>query len=483
MTFLFKKINDSVLTIKTNDFDALDKIRDHFSVLEKNFQYIKRCQAKNIRIDPLKKTIRKSVIKSNGEFEHGLLTDILLYIKSAFKNRTVNISLDDDIRNKLKFHDDNIDIDDIKVDDNNGKPRDYQIESMKKALKYMNGLFILATGAGKTLCCSMLIHNLLKQGLKKILFICPFPDLAKQTYEAISYNLQHYNYSVNQWYGKLKFDKNADILICGSDILRSKFKEYENDIKKYDAVIVDEVHCLKYGNKISDIIKQIPTTKKFGFTGTLPQNKLDKWSIIGKIGPVRYELKSASLRDDKFLTPVNILGLHITIPDRNGTYMDEIEMLGESNKLNETVASIASKTKGNTLILTGRLDHIAKLNSLDYGDKQVFTIQGDIPLDERADIKNAMEENDDVVVIAQVSTFSTGINVKNISNIIFPGTIGKSNIRIVQSIGRSLRLKEGKKMSTIIDMIPSTRYSLKHWDERKNIYKSESIPFKELILK
>lgn len=460
-----------------------DKLRDNFAQIEKNYRYVKRCKDLKIRIDPSKEYIKKSVIKQNGEFELGLLHEILKFCKDNFYTHTVNFKIDEKIKEYIKSNNFILDSD-VYVNDKGDKPRDYQINSMQIALNKENGVFILGTGAGKTICCALLIHNLIKHKLaKKILLICPFPDLANQTYKEISKSLEKYSYKITRFFQKFSFEKDSQVIICGSDILRSQFKELKKDLENFDCIIVDEVHQLKQGNKISEVLKQFKTLKKYGFTGTLPDNKIDRWSLIGKIGPVRFNLPSVELRDNNFLTPVKVLGLHLNVKNiEKLTYQDEIEDLSEHIEFNKNIADISSKLKGNTLILANRLNHIDVLKNQNYKDKQLFVIQGNVPLDERDDIKKAMEENNNILVIAQVSTFSTGINVKNISNIVFPGTIGKSNIRIVQSIGRSLRLKEGKNISTIIDIIPNTKYALRHWEERKKIYNAEIIPFKEISL-
>ena len=93
---------------------------------------------------------------------------------------------------------------------------------MQIALNKENGVFILGTGAGKTICCALLIHNLLKYNIcKKILLICPFPDLANQTYKEISKSLQKYSYKITRFFQKFPFEKDSQVIICGSDILRS----------------------------------------------------------------------------------------------------------------------------------------------------------------------------------------------------------------------------------------------------------------------
>lgn len=497
MNVEIKIVGDNTAKIRIEYFDAFEDLRSHFSTLEKNFAYIKRCRAKGVKVQSGKEYIKKSCIKMNGEFELGLLFDILTFCKNNFYNRTVSLILDDSIKEYIKSN--NLKLDsNIFVNDSGAKPRNYQIESMQIALNKQNGIYILGTGAGKTLCTALLIHNLLKNNLtNKILLICPFPDLANQTFNEISLNLKDYNYKINKWFGNLKFDKDAQVIIAGSNILRSQYSKYKNDLLKFNCIIVDEVHQLKANNKISTIIKELPAKFRYGFTGTLPDDKHDVWSLKGKIGPVRYNLPSAELRSDKFLTPVKSLGLRVTVDnipkfviDEDGSqrpflYSDEVDWLSDNIKFNEIITKIAGSLENNTLILINRIQHgenLLELCQKRLPNKKVYFIQGEVSLEERGDIKQQMEDSNNLIVIAQVATFSTGINVKNIHNIIFPGLIGKSTVRIVQSIGRGLRLNPNKSQLSLIDIIPNTKYCLKHIDIRKEIYSREKIPYTERIL-
>lgn len=496
VTLSIPKLNTGKIIL--DDFDIFDRLRDHFSIETKNFQYIKRCRQKQIRVSPSKEYIRKSVIKMNGEFELGLFYSIIKWLKSECYTQTVNYEFDENIKKYIQK--DNFSLDsDVFVNENGDKPRDYQIESMKIALNHKNGLYILGTGAGKTLCTSLLCHNILKNNLsQKILIICPFPDLANQTADEISKNLKDYNYSISKWFGKNKFSFDSQIIVAGSDIIRSQFSDYKNELKSINCVIVDEVHQLKNNNKISEIIKQLPAIYRYGFTGTLPDSDLDKWSVEGKIGPVRYNLSSYQLRENKFLTPVEVIGYVTNLKDipktvimedgteRPFTYMDEIDWLASNEELNNIIKKVSINLNNNSLILVNRLSHAENILSLLKSEdisKKVLLIQGDVPIDERTDIKKIMEESNDVILIAQVQTFSTGINVKNIHNIIFPGVIGKSSVRIIQSIGRGLRLNKNKTKLRVFDIVANSKYAYKHWEIRQKIYQSENIPVKKFSLK
>ena len=110
--------------------------------------------------------------------------------------------------------------------------------------------------------------------------------------------------------------------------------------------------------------------------------------------------------------------------------------------------------------------------------KQVFFVQGSVDVDDRAEIIKKMEESDNVICIAITAIFSTGINIKNLHTMIFAAG-GKSAIRMIQSIGRGLRLHSSKKQFSVIDLADNLKYGNEHIEERKKIYDSEKIPYEE----
>lgn len=109
-------------------------------------------------------------------------------------------------------------------------------------------------------------------------------------------------------------------------------------------------------------------------------------------------------------------------------------------------------------------------------NKQIYYIRGDVEIKEREKIRKLMEVNNDVLVIAISKIFSTGINIKNLHYIVFAGG-GKAKIKIIQSIGRGLRLHNGKKELIIVDIMDQLTYGMKHGDKRMNLYDEEKINY------
>jgi len=261
----------------------------------------------------------------------------------------------------------------------------------------------------------------------------------------------------------------------------------ENDWVKYvDLLIIDEVHKMKPDNKVSKIVTDIKTRNRYGFTGTLPDDKVNQWFIIGKLGPVLYEKSSYDLRSGNYLTDVEvkIIELQYNLPIipklSNNAYRNELDYLYNHRQRNLLISKLSEKIPNNTLILVNHILHGEKLfeTMSSIANKQVFFIRGEVSVEDRDKVKAIMESHDNVVCIAISAIFSTGINIKNIHNIMFVAG-GKSFIRTVQSIGRGLRLHNNKSKLVIYDICDDLKYSKQHNMSRREIYEKEKIVFSE----
>jgi len=364
--------------------------------------------------------------------------------------------------------------------------REYQEDVIKKSLKLGRGTCVLGTGAGKTFTTAALIENYFQNCADKDTFKCimlvPDLGLVTQTYdEFLSCGT---TFKLTKWTGKMKPDLTANVIICNIGIVQSRFEESEW-MKYVDLLIVDECHKIKSDNKISKIISKIKTQNKYGFTGTLPEDNLDKWSIIGKLGPVIYEKSSYELRVEDYLANVEVKIVNIGYkysPVYEGVngYRAELEFIYNSERRNSFLQKLLTKLENNSLILVNHIAHGEAL--LEYlqtiKGKEVYFIRGEVDVEERDKIKKIMEAKSNVICIAISAIFSTGVNIKNIHNIIFAAG-GKSFIRTVQSIGRGLRKHASKDKLLIFDICDQLRYGIRHCEKRKQIYDKEKIKYVE----
>ena len=156
-----------------------------------------------------------------------------------------------------------------------------------------------------------------------------------------------------------------------------------------------------------------------------------------------------------------------------------------NNFRNNIIQKLVKNLNTNTLILVDRIVHgeyLLNFLQATLDCKQIFFIQGSVDVQERENVRQIMENQTGIVCIAISKIFSTGISIKNLHNVVF-AAIGKARIKIIQSIGRSLRLHETKDIATIFDIADNNlTYGNKHYTERKEIYTNEQIPLLSKII-
>jgi len=416
-------------------------------------------------------------ITPSGKFEVGLLKEITNFIS----RKGIMVEIEDDIKSVYKPINltEDIDIDQLSL-----KYRDYQEECIRNNIGHGRGITILPTAGGKTYVMAGLIFNIkkiLKNDNLKSLILVPSIQIVEQTYkDFLDYGLTE----ITKWSGKNKPDfNNSKIIIAGTQILLSKSTDL-SVLSEIDLFLCDEVHGIRKNNNINKIFTLLKTPYTFGFTGTMPPSLIDQWNILGKFGPVNYEEKTINLEKKEYISSFQIIIIkikHKKIPsdiialDRSmESYKKELEFLLQNDERNNIICNLAEKISNNTIIMVDRIDHGNNLTNylIKKSKKTVYFIQGSTEIDEREKIRALMNNNNDVIVVAMSKIFSTGINIPNLHNIIF-ASAGKAKIKIMQSIGRALRLHSNKKMASIFDISDNTRYAAKHLQERKKIYETE----------
>lgn len=452
--------------------EYLNEIREHFSVEDKALVFLRRRLGRNM-------PVRKYAISNKGHFDGPFFEHLEQEIKFAFPSLKISCS------DKFVEH---VGVPKLanKIYDLNLQPRDYQQESANLALQKGHGVIVLPTSAGKTLVIALMANAILKETDNKVLILVPDIQLVQQTYQDfLDYGID--KSLVSKWTGNYEF-QDTKIVIANNQILLSE-KQDKSVLQNFGVVINDECHKIATALKISKLVKNLKTKHKFGFTGSLPENKFDVWSINRIFGPIIYHKKSVELREDKFISKVRVVGLELEYKDipqftrpsmaePTAGYEEETTWLHTNGYRNSVIAKLINKLETNTLVLVDRIVHGEQL--LEYlknnTDKQIYFIQGSVEVEEREKVRQLMEETNGVVCIAISKIFSTGISIKNLHNIVF-AAIGKARIKIIQSIGRSLRLHHSKQMATIFDIADvCLTYGNKHYEERKRLYYQEKIP-------
>jgi superfamily II DNA or RNA helicase len=453
------------------DESILTLIRNHFSVKDSSATFANmklKFKGSSQRVPE-----RKYAIQATGRFDMGLFEEIRVFLRD--ENLSTDVTCTETFIRALLCG-----FGDVDVSDTLQYPlRDYQTETVRQCLKEGRGTVVVATGGGKSLIQASLIENWkLLKGSIKCLLIVPGTSLVNQLLN--DFNEYNVSFTYSGWTGDMD-KQDTEVIIVNTELLCSQFGNHKN-LLNVDLVLRDEVHGNKASNQITKIVSKIKTPNKFGFTGTLPKDKIDVWKIIGTFGSVIYEKNSKELRDEEYLSDVQVMVLKLNHSFKVNGYKKELMVIQRDEHRHKVIRKIVGKMNKNVLILVNRIEHGDNLSEfLQFSDKETFFVHGAVPVEVRAQIIQKMEESDNIVTVAMSSIFSTGINIKNIHYIIFAAG-GKSFIRTVQSVGRGLRLHKNKNKLVIFDLYDNFKFSIEHVEERKSFYDEEQIPWKEMTV-
>ena len=154
---------------------------------------------------------------------------------------------------------------------------------------------------------------------------------------------------------------------------------------------------------------------------------------------------------------------------------------------NNFIRNLTLSLNGNTLLLFQFVEKHGKplydnLKQL-APDRKIYFVSGEIGGEKREEIRKIVEQEENSIIVASFGVFSTGINIRNLHNIIFASP-SKSRIRNLQSIGRGLRKSETKEIATLYDIADDMswkskkNFTLLHFLERINIYNEEKFNYK-----
>ena len=363
----------------------------------------------------------------------------------------------------------------------NIKPRVYQYKAVYEAIKNNRKLLLSPTGSGK----SLMIYSIVRYyaaTAKKILIVVPTTSLVEQMVnDFISYGWNADDF-VHKIYGGKDKNTDKDIIISTWQSIYKFPKRYFDDI---DCVIGDEAHLFK-SKSLTGIMTKLHNAKyRFGFTGTLDGSKTHKWVLEGLFGSCDQVTKTDDLIKSGYLSKFRIKILLCKHSSQHfETYHDEIDYLVEHRGRNNLIKNLVKDLEGNTLVLFNYVEKHGEplydlINSNVKEDRKVFFVHGGTEVVDREEVRLITEEEDNAVIVASYGTFSTGINIKRLHNIIFASP-SKSRIRNLQSIGRVLRKGEGKSIATLYDIaddIGGQNYTIKHLNERVTIYNEENFKY------
>jgi superfamily II DNA or RNA helicase len=488
-----EKIDQTYLRISSEEH-ILREIQDKFTFYADGYKFHPKYKAKlwDGRIRML-----RIVSRGTGLIYLGLLHQII----SFAKNSDYSIELDSNLKYKDVPSEESLKeyLKNLKPASKGQElsPRSYQEKGFIDAIQRKRQLLLSVTASGKSLIIYSIVKYLHDQGLNGLVIV-PNVTLAHQIFN----DFDDYS-SINQWNvydnvhkifsGQEKITNKSVTISTWQSLMNIKSKAF---FSKYDFVLIDEGHSIK-GKELGAILEKCTNASyRIGLTGTIDNCKANINTIIGLTGEVNRLNTTSELVDKGEIAKFDIQCLVLKYDQetsklmKKAKYQDEVNYLVTNKKRNNFIKNLALSTTTNTIILFqyvekhGKVlyDLIKESKKLDP-DRKVFFIHGGVEGEERERIRQLLEHETNAIVLASVQIMGTGTSIKNLHNIIF-AINGKSSIRILQSIGRALRLHQSKDSATIYDIVDdlshkeSKNHSLNHFMERIKIYSKENFTFK-----
>ena len=371
--------------------------------------------------------------------------------------------------------------------------RDYQKEAFVHAVKKNRCLLLSPTASGKSLIIYLImIFNLLRlkeSKQNKILIVVPTTSLVEQLFKDFKdygYNSERNVHKIYQGHDK---ETNKRVIITTWQSVYNMPKKWFSDI---GTVIGDEAHLFKAVSLTKIMTKLTKCKYRVGLTGTLDGTKTHKLVLEGLFGNVNKVVSTTELQEKGKLAALKIFCLVLqhgkTERDfiKDKTYQEEMDFLVSNEKRNKYIRNLCLSLQGNSLCLFQYVEKhgeiLKQLIEEKAEDKKIFYVHGGVEAEEREKIRFITEKSDNAIIIASYGTFSTGINIRNLHNIVFASP-SKSRIRNLQSIGRGLRLKDNDSSATLYDISDDLthnekeNYTLAHFRERINIYNEEDFDY------
>lgn len=374
-------------------------------------------------------------------------------------------------------------------------PREYQEDAITTAIKRRRALLLSPTGSGK----SLMIYGIMRHYRKKTLVIVPTISLVSQMVSDFKeYSKKDKSFDVDKmvhpiYGGKVK-ETDKPIVVSTWQSLYKLPKEY---FTQFEVIFGDEVHLFKATSLKSILEKCTNAAYRFGTTGTLDGTNTHKLVLEGLFGLVYKVTTTKSLMDKKQLAALNINCIVLKYDEATAKankelkYQDELKYLVKNRQRNVFIRNLSISMKSNTLVLFQYVEShgkilynmiTEKLNKTEP-KRKVFFVSGETEGSVREDIRKITEKEKDAIIVASSGVFSTGINIRNLENIIFASPT-KSRIKTLQSIGRALRIGDNSDEATLYDIVDDMSYkshknfALKHFLERAKIYNEEKFKYK-----
>ena len=366
--------------------------------------------------------------------------------------------------------------------------RDYQLDAIAHAIATNRSLLISPTASGKSLIIYCLVRYYQMMELKTLILV-PTTSLVEQMYK----DFEDYGWSSETYCQKIYqgHDKKVtkDVVISTWQSVHRMPRQY---FRQFGAVFGDEAHLFK-AKSLTGIMTKLDTCKyRFGLTGTLDDTQTNRLVLEGLFGKAKYVITTKELIDNNTLANLKINCIILKYPDedrqiiKDFEYAAELEYIVTKIERNTFICNLVGHLNGNTLVLFQFVEKHGKILydmiNTQYKDRPIFFVYGGVDTDTREKIREIVENEKDAIIVASYGTFSTGINIRNIHNIVFSSP-SKSKIRVLQSLGRGLRQQGGDKTLRLYDIADDLsldsklNFTLRHFKERINIYDEQKFDY------
>ena len=412
---------------------------------------------------------------------------LLPYIEEFAKRNDIDIEYKEGVRNERKYGTSELDRFVGRVSPKSkGKTlqiRDYQMAAFNHAVRNNRSLLLSPTASGKSLIIYLLTSWYESD---KVLILVPTTSLVEQMYS----DFIDYGYDETKmqkiYQGHSKEITKQVVISTWQSLYKMPRKFFE----KFGCILRDEVHLFKAKSLTNIMNKMQDTQYRHGFTGTLDGTQTHRLILEGLFGSVNKVTTTKELMENKTLANLNIKCIVLQYPEvdckfmKDQNFQDEVDLIVRDERRNEFIVNLTTHLKGNTLLLFQFVEkHGAVLyDMLKDLDRKVFYVHGGTDTQTRENIREITEKEKSAIIVASYGTFSTGINIRNLHNVIFSSP-SKSRIRVLQSIGRGLRQGTEKSTATLYDIADDftwksrQNFTLRHFMERINIYNEEEFNY------
>lgn len=418
---------------------------------------------------------------------HNLYYGLIPYVEKFCKEREYSIEFDSSVpaADEFSYAEAQDFIDTLGIP---FAPRDYQIKAFVYGVRNRRALLLSPTASGK----SLIIYLMARYVESKTLIIVPTVSLVSQ----LSKDFKDYGYdsdeNVHQIMGGAEKQTDKQIIIS---TWQSIYKMPKDWFDKFDLIIGDEAHLFKAQSLTGILTKMSDCPYRFGLTGTLDGTQTHRLVLEGLFGIVKQVTTTKELIDNGNLSKFRIKALILKYDDvmcnavKKMTYPEEIDHLVTLPSRNKFIKNLTISLKGNTLLLYQFVEKHGKVlntmikEAVKDESRPIFFIHGGVDAEDREEVRRITEGETNAIIIASYGTFSTGISIKNLHNVIFASP-SKSKIRTLQSIGRGLRLGSDKDEAILYDIADDMTYkerknfAIEHFLERMKIYNDEKFEYK-----